>query len=60
MHRGYLFLGAHAWLPFSLFHRACLRRCWVSSFGGIFAPVAIAGDLRLSAVQHRTDFVPSP
>ena len=60
MHRGYLFLGAHAWLPLSLFHRACLRRCWVSSFGGIFSPGAISGNLHPSAVQRRTDFLPSP
>ena len=29
-------------------------------FGGIFAPGAIAGNLPLSAVQHRADFLSSP
>ena len=60
MHRGYLLLGAHAWLPFFLFQRVCLRRCWVSSFGGIFSPGAISGNLHPSAVQRRTDFLSSP
>ena len=58
--RGYLLLCAHAWLPFFLFQRVCLRRCWVSSFGGIFSPGAIAGNLHSSAVQRRTDFMSSP
>ena len=60
VHRGYLLLGAHAWLPFFLFQRVCLRRCWVSSFGGIFSPGAISGNLHPSAVQRRTDFLSSP
>ena len=46
--------------PFFLFQRVCLRRCWVSSFGGIFSPGAISGNLHPSAVQRRTDFLSSP
>ena len=60
MHRGYLLLGARVGLPSFLFYVVSLRRCWVSSFGGIFAPGAIAGNLPLSAVQHRADFCPPP
>ena len=37
-----------------------LRRCWVSSFGGIFSPGAISGNLHPSAVRRRMDFLSSP
>ena len=57
---GCVFLCAPAWLPLSLFPRVCLHRCGVSSFGGIFSPGAISGNLHPSAVQRRTDFLSSP